>query len=93
MVETATVPVRIVAVDREVYAGTAGMVVVTTVEGELGVLPGHSPLLGQLVDGTTIRLYDNVNDDTPREEWEVVGGYVSVTEAGVSVLVETAGLQ
>ena len=47
----ATLTVRVVAADREVWAGEASMLVALTVEGELGVLPGHEPFLGILAEG------------------------------------------
>jgi len=47
----ATLTVRVVAADREVWAGEASMLVARTVEGELGVLPGHVPFLGILAEG------------------------------------------
>lgn len=43
--------VHVVAADREVWAGEASMLVARTVEGELGVLPGHEPFLGVLSEG------------------------------------------
>jgi F-type H+-transporting ATPase subunit epsilon len=47
----ATLRVHVVAADREVWAGEASMLVARTVEGELGVLPGHEPFLGVLAEG------------------------------------------
>ncbi len=43
--------VELVAADRKVWEGEADMVVARTVDGELGILPGHTPLLGVLVEG------------------------------------------
>jgi F-type H+-transporting ATPase subunit epsilon len=43
--------VQVVAADREVWAGDASMLVARTVEGELGILPGHEPFLGVLAEG------------------------------------------
>ncbi len=43
--------VELVAADRKVWEGEANMVVARTVDGELGILPGHTPLLGVLVEG------------------------------------------
>ena len=47
----ATLHVELVAVERMIWSGEANMVVARTTEGELGVLPGHAPLLGQLAEG------------------------------------------
>jgi F-type H+-transporting ATPase subunit epsilon len=46
-----TLQVELVAADRKVWEGDADMVVARTVDGELGILPGHTPLLGVLVEG------------------------------------------
>ncbi len=43
--------VELVAADRLVWEGPATMVRCRTVSGELGILPGHTPLLGLLVTG------------------------------------------
>ena len=43
--------VELVAADRKVWEGEADMVIARTVDGDLGVLPGHTPLLGVLVEG------------------------------------------
>lgn len=47
----AALEVHVVAADREVWAGEATMLVARTVDGELGVLPGHEPFLGVLAEG------------------------------------------
>jgi F-type H+-transporting ATPase subunit epsilon len=43
--------VELVAADRKVWEGEAKQVSVRTVEGEMGILVGHTPLLGILVEG------------------------------------------
>jgi F-type H+-transporting ATPase subunit epsilon len=48
--------VELVAVDREVWSGEATQVSARTTEGEIGVLPGHAPLLGQLAEGGTVTI-------------------------------------
>jgi F-type H+-transporting ATPase subunit epsilon len=40
--------VHLVTPEREVWAGTADMVIARGVEGEVGILPGHAPLLIRL---------------------------------------------
>ena len=83
----ASLHVELVAVERTIWSGEARMVIARTTEGELGVLPGHAPLLGQLAEGgiVTIRVEDG-------EDLVVAahGGFLSVTEQGVSILAETA---
>lgn len=43
--------VSVVSADHEVWSGTASMVVARTVEGEIGILPGHQPILAILAAG------------------------------------------
>lgn len=43
--------VELVAADRKVWEGEAKQVSARTVEGEMGILRGHTPLLGILVSG------------------------------------------
>jgi F-type H+-transporting ATPase subunit epsilon len=43
--------VSVVSADHEVWSGEATMVVAKTVEGEIGILAGHEPLLAILAEG------------------------------------------
>jgi F-type H+-transporting ATPase subunit epsilon len=56
-------------------------------EGELGVLPGHAPLLGALEPGWVVRIE---RDAEPELRVAVHGGFLSVRKDGVSVLAELA---
>ncbi|MGE5828448.1 MAG: F0F1 ATP synthase subunit epsilon [Micromonosporaceae bacterium] len=79
-------PVEVVAVEAKVYSGMADMVVARTTEGELAVLAGHAPLLGQLAEPSRIR----IKWDAEEIGYDVAGGFLSVTEDGVTVLAESA---
>jgi F-type H+-transporting ATPase subunit epsilon len=78
--------VEIVSVESRVWAGEADMVVARTTEGELAVLAGHAPLLGQLKEPSRVRV--RTADD--EVSWDITGGFLSVTEDGVTVLAEHA---
>jgi len=80
--------VAIVSPEKEVWSGEADMVVARTTEGEIGVLPGHIPMLGLLVEGQTVR----VKVGSQEVAAQVDGGFVSVTKEGVSILAENATL-
>ncbi|MCK9896120.1 F0F1 ATP synthase subunit epsilon [Frankia sp. AgB32] len=80
--------VAIVSPEQEVWSGDADMVVARTTDGDLGVLPGHVPLLGVLVPGGTVRIKTGGREIAA----EVDGGFISVTRQGVSILAETATL-
>jgi len=83
----ATLDVELVSVERMLWSGEARMVIARTTEGELGVLPGHAPLLGQLADGGVVRIRQEDGDELV---YAVHGGFLSVTADGVSVLAELA---
>ena len=47
----ADLTVSVVSADQQVWSGAASMVVARTTEGEIGILPGHEPLLAILAKG------------------------------------------
>ena len=59
----ATLQVELVAVERKIWSGEATMVIARTTEGELGVLPGHAPLLGQLAEGGVVTIRTDSGED------------------------------
>ena len=46
-----TLRVELVAADQAIWSGEAKMVIAKTVEGEIGLLPGHEPMLAILAEG------------------------------------------
>jgi F-type H+-transporting ATPase subunit epsilon len=82
--------VRLVAVEREIWSGEADSVIARTTEGELGILPGHAPLLGQLSDELGVVQIHRVGE--PVLTAAVHGGFLSVSDQGVSILAEEAEL-
>ena len=83
----ADLDVDIVAVEREIWSGKATFVFTRTTSGEIGILPRHIPLVAQLVDDAMVRVEREGEDDL---RIAVDGGYLSVTEAGVTILAESA---
>lgn len=79
--------VELVAVEEKVWTGEAEMVVARTTEGELGVLPGHAPLLGQLAEPGQVRIKLAGGEQIT---YDVDGGFLSVTGEGVTILAESA---
>jgi F-type H+-transporting ATPase subunit epsilon len=77
--------VDLVSVDGRIWSGEAEMLVARTTEGELGVLPGHAPLLGQLAEPSQVR----VKRSEGELAYDVAGGFLSVTDEGVTVLAES----
>ena len=86
---TGELHVELVAVDRNVYSGEATMVIARTTEGEIGVLPGHAPLLGELAEGGVVTITESGGGEVVAA---VSGGFLSVTDEGVTVLAEVAEL-
>lgn len=79
-------PVELVSAEAKVWEGEAEMVVARTTEGELGVLAGHAPLLGQLAEDGQVRIMRPGEDELV---YDVDGGFLSITESGVTVLAES----
>ena len=80
--------VELVSVEREIWRGEATSVTARTTEGEIGILPGHAPLLGQLAEGFTVEIVQTGG----RVVAAVHGGFLSVTDNGVIILAEIAEL-
>ncbi|WP_199432935.1 F0F1 ATP synthase subunit epsilon [Qaidamihabitans albus] len=81
--------VELVAVERRLWSGQATFVVAQTTEGEIGVLPGHEPVLGQLAEGGIVKVTTTDGDTVTAA---VHGGFLSITGDKVSVLAESADL-
>lgn len=82
--------VELVAVEEKVWSGDAEMIIARTTEGELGVLPGHAPLLGLLADPAQVRIKHSGGQEVA---FDVAGGFLSVTDTDtdttVTVLAES----
>ena len=85
----ASLNVDVVSVEREVWSGEASSVIAKTTEGDIGVLPGHAPLLGELADGGVVRILQAGGGEVVAA---VHGGFLSVTDQGVTILAERAEL-
>jgi F-type H+-transporting ATPase subunit epsilon len=80
--------VEVVSADRVVWSGRSTNIIAKTVEGEIGILPGHSPLLAVLEPSAVVVF----SDDGTREVVAVEGGFISVSQGRVSILSEYARL-
>lgn len=85
----AEMTVELVAVERRLWSGSATFVVAQTTEGEIGILPGHEPVLGQLVEGGVVMITQTNGEKLGAA---VHGGFLSITADRVSVLAESAEL-
>ncbi len=88
----AALRVTVVSPEREVFAGNADMVVARGVDGEVGIMANHAPMLIELAVAP-VRL---VEGDTETGKVLVDGGFLHVTpgeeETRVDVLAEHAVL-
>lgn len=84
----ATMQVELVAPDRMVWSGEAEMVIARTTDGDIGILAGHEPVLGVLVE-SPVRIRRSAEDELVAA---VHGGFLSVTKERVSVLAEVVEL-
>ena len=77
--------VALVSPTEQLWTGEAKFVLARTTGGDLGVLPGHTPLFGVLVDGlVSIEVADG-----SKKEFNVQGGFLSVNNDRVSILTES----
>ena len=92
-----TLHVEVVIADRELWAGEANMVIAKTLEGDIGILTGHPPVLGILAEGSIVRVLDpegsGGEDGAGRGVTAAVsGGFLSVADDRVSILAVDAQL-
>ena len=64
---------------------TAGMVIVPGMDGDFGVLPGHSPMMSTIRPGI-VEIHENESSDA--ERLFVKGGLAQVTPTGLTILAE-----
>ncbi|HJD79381.1 MULTISPECIES: F0F1 ATP synthase subunit epsilon [Corynebacterium] len=83
----ADITVELVAVERMLWSGTASIVTAQTTEGEIGVLSGHEPMLGQLRENGVVTIRPTDGD---RLVAGVQGGFLSVSPEKVTILADYA---
>jgi len=76
----------IVSAEEEIFSGRVTSLTVTGTLGELGVLPGHAPLLTGIRPGPVKLKFDNGEE----EVFFVSGGFLEVQPSVVTVLADTA---
>ncbi|MDX8389538.1 MAG: F0F1 ATP synthase subunit epsilon [Mariprofundaceae bacterium] len=81
----ATVKVLVATAEREVYRGEAEMLIAPGKAGELGIMPGHTPLLTSLQAGEL-----RISNGEEIDEVFVSGGFMEVQPDVITVLADTA---
>ena len=80
--------VELVVPDRELWSGEARTVIAKTLEGDIGVLTGHSPVFGVLAEGSLVEILTEESS----VKAAVSGGFLSVADDRVSILAAQARL-
>jgi len=74
-----------VRIDTEVYE-----LLIPTAAGEIGVFPGHEPLVTVAVPGAIVVRYKKNDPNSECEYFAISGGVVEISPSGVRVLVDEA---
>jgi F-type H+-transporting ATPase subunit epsilon len=84
----AELSVSVVSADQEVWSGKARQIVARTTEGEIGILPGHEPILAILAAGEVrVTTADGASIVATAED-----GFLSVEHDVVTVVARNASL-
>ena len=81
-----TVHCSIVSAEQEIFSGLVEMVVASGTLGELGIMPGHAPLLSGIKPGP-VKLVLEGGDE---EIFFASGGFIEVQPTAVTILAATA---
>lgn len=72
-------------VDQDIYE-----LIAPTTAGEIGVFPGHEPLVTMAVPGALVVRYKKGDPDSALEYFAISGGIIEITQTAVRVLVDEA---
>lgn len=85
---TSTLHVEVVSAERSIWSGEAVNIIARTVEGDIGILPGHSPVVA-LLQPSAVEIFTR---EGTREIVAVDDGFISVAQGRVSILSSFARL-
>jgi F-type H+-transporting ATPase subunit epsilon len=89
-----TVHVELLLPDRSLWSGEAGLVIAKTLDGDIGVQAGHSPVFGILSPGSVVRIREVPGNEGAGDAVRaaVQDGFLSVTNNRVSILASSGVL-
>ena len=89
-----TMHVELLMPDRSLWSGEAGLVIAKTMDGDIGVLPGHAPVFGILSPGSLVRIREVPGNESTGDvvRAAVRDGFLSVTGNRVSILASAGEL-
>ena len=82
----ATMRCDIVSAEKEIFSGEIAMLIVDGSLGQLGILPGHTPLLTGIKPGPVRLQFENGDEDV----YFASGGFLEVQPNIVTILADTA---
>ncbi|NOG32524.1 F0F1 ATP synthase subunit epsilon [Halomonas sp. CH40] len=77
---------NIVSAEASIFSGSVEQVIASGVMGDLGILPGHAPLLTELQPGPIRVIFDDGKEDN----FFVTGGFMEVQPNVVTILADSA---
>jgi F-type H+-transporting ATPase subunit epsilon len=80
-----TFRVELVQPEGELWSGDAELVIARTLDGEIGLLTNHAPVIGVLAEGSTVQIRHE-NAAEPDVFAAVSGGFLSMADNRVSIL-------
>ncbi|WP_413700809.1 F0F1 ATP synthase subunit epsilon [Psychromonas sp. KJ10-10] len=86
MARAMTTHLDVVSAETSLFSGRVSHLSVSGQEGELGIMPGHTPLLTAIKPG----MVQLVKQDGGEEVIYISGGFLEVQPRGVTVLADTA---
>ena len=81
-----TMQCNVVSAEESLYTGDVQMVIATGDLGDLGITPGHAPLITTLKPGPVRLVFEDGSD----ELFFVSGGFLEVVPSKVTILADTA---
>lgn len=75
----------IVSAEEKIFSGKVSMIVATATQGQIGILPGHTPMLTGIEPGPV-----KVTTENGEESYFASGGYLEVQPNHVTILADTA---
>lgn len=86
MTKAMTTHLDVVSAEKSLFSGRVSHITVSGQEGDLGIMPGHTPLLTPIKPG----MVQLVKQGGSEEVIYISGGFLEVQPGGVTVLADTA---
>jgi len=83
--------VQLVEPEGEIWSGSAEMVIARTLDGEIGLLTNHAPIIGILYEGSLVQIRPDSGNGADVFA-AVTGGFLSMADNRVSILARQAQL-